>query len=84
MLLHVKDQVRSVEIIPFGTTDTLIMAMIIVITVKEKTPKSIAFLRHGRCKFHTSVVGIEMTATSKIRIPDIHSGLRWPTYSDNP
>jgi len=63
ILLHVNDHVRSVAIIPSGTTDTLMMAMIMVITVNAKTPNSMAFLRNGRCKFHSSATGIERTAT---------------------
>jgi hypothetical protein len=60
-LLHVKDQVRSAPIAPFGTTSSLTSAVIMVITVNEKTPSRTSFFLSGKRKFHTIMIGIDIT-----------------------
>jgi hypothetical protein len=57
----VNDQVRSAPIAPLGMTSSLIRAVIIVITVNEKTPSRTSFFLSGKRKFHTIIIGIDIT-----------------------
>ena len=61
MLLHMKDQVRSDDIKPFGMTSSLINAMIMVRTVRENSPKSASLCLSGILMFHSIMIGIDST-----------------------
>jgi len=67
ILLHVNDHVKSVPIIPFGTTRRRISAVTIVITVSENRPNRRSFLVVGSCSFQTIMIGIDITMFSSQR-----------------